>query len=138
MIKDEQIRILINAELKEANKKFPLFNSLHEGQSVLKEEIDETDDEFEDIKDLYRELWTATKENDLYGALEISHTILKRAEHVIRESIQVAAMAKKIIISERERMDSTDCGIGTVNSAYEEFEKENESDRNEPADHAGK
>jgi hypothetical protein len=128
MIKDEQIRILINAELKEANKKFPLFNSLHEGQSVLKEEIDETDDEFEDIKDLYRELWTATKENDLYGALEISHTILKRAEHVIRESIQVAAMAKKIIISERERMDST----------YEELKKENESDRNEPADHAGK
>jgi len=105
MITDKEIQKLINAELKEANEKFPLFNSLHEGQSVLKEEIDETGDEFEDIKDLYRDLWTATKENNLRFALEISDIIQNKAEHLIKESIQVAAMAEKIILSEKKKTD---------------------------------
>ena len=36
-----EIELAVMAELKKAMKKFPKFNSAHEGYAVLKEEVDE-------------------------------------------------------------------------------------------------
>lgn len=40
-MKIHDITVLMVAELKKANKKFPKFNSRHEGYAVIKEEVDE-------------------------------------------------------------------------------------------------
>ncbi len=66
---------LVKKELESANKKFPLFNSAHEGYAVIKEELDE--------------LWDEIK-ND-------KHPMSKSNQK--DEAVQVAAMAIKFLMS---------------------------------------
>lgn len=65
MTKDEYIAVEVLDELRNAMKKFPTFNSAHEGYAILLEEVDEA--------------WEEIKNNDYKRARE--------------EMIQVAAMA---------------------------------------------
>ena len=69
----DEVLLSVKDELIKANKKFPMFNSAHEGFAVLKEEVDE--------------LWDDVKKNRIALAND--------------EAIQVAAMAVKFIISNR-------------------------------------
>ncbi len=71
---DETI-YLVKSELLKANKKFPPFNSTHEGYGVLIEEVDE--------------MWDEIKNNNT-AAANI-------------ECIQVAAMAIKFVVSMRSK-----------------------------------
>jgi hypothetical protein len=63
----------INQEYLRASKKYPKFNSTHEGYAVLKEEVDE--------------LWDGVKANK--G--------VKGNKYLRKEAIQVAAMAVRFI-----------------------------------------
>ena len=74
MKQEKAIELVIN-ELNNANKKFPLFNSSHEGWAVIKEEMDELWDEVKNNKD------------------PMSKTKQKK------EAIQVAAMGIKFLMS---------------------------------------
>lgn len=67
----DEILLKVKKELLKANKKFPPFNSSHEGYAVIKEEVDEM---WDDIK------------NNL-----VAHSCI--------ECIQVGAMAIKYIAS---------------------------------------
>ena len=66
---------LVKIELKDANSKFPLFNSPHEGYAVIKEELEE--------------LWDEIK-NDKKPESKMNQK---------NEAVQVAAMAIKFLIS---------------------------------------
>lgn len=68
---------LIEKEFESANKKFPMFNSYHEGYAVLLEEVDE--------------LWNEIKHYKM-------NNNQARKERIESEAIQVAAMALKILI----------------------------------------
>lgn len=59
------------AELQNARKKFPAFNSAHEGYAILEEEVDE--------------LWDEVKRKD------------SSKEKMRKEAIQVAAMAIRFV-----------------------------------------
>ncbi len=63
------------AELASAQKKFPAFNSAHEGYAVILEELDE--------------LWDEVRTNQATSG---------RDERMAKEAIQVAAMALRFVI----------------------------------------
>lgn len=73
------------------------FASLHEGAAVLKEEIEEANDDNIEVKGFYRLLWDAVKADDESEALAMAEEITGRAEMLACEAIQVAAMALKFI-----------------------------------------
>ncbi len=74
MKQDKAIELVIN-ELNNANGKFPLFNSSHEGYAVILEELDE--------------LWDEIKNN--------KHPMSSVNQK--KKAIQVAAMAIKFLVS---------------------------------------
>lgn len=90
-------------EYERANKKFPLFNSDHEGVAVLEEEILETAAEWSSTCDIFDVLKMEVFENNDMGAI-ISAEILKdHAINACAECIQVIAMCDKFIESKAKR-----------------------------------
>jgi len=71
----QQILEAVNKELDNANKKFPKFNSYHEGYAVIHEELDE--------------LWDEVKKK----------SYIQEKYRLRNEAVQVAAMAIKFIES---------------------------------------
>lgn len=71
----EHLLAVVGYELEGALRRFPAFNSAHEGYAVILEELDE--------------LWDAVKAND--------------AHHARKEAVQVAAMAVRFLIDVPER-----------------------------------
>ena len=91
------IEKLVEQELREANKKYPLFHSSHEAFGVLMEEIDELSDDVIDIKVKLDEMWNYVREDvNIYGKAWQIHRI---AISAVQEAIQVAAMFEKIKMS---------------------------------------
>lgn len=99
------IKTLIQIEYKNANKKFPMFSSLHEGESVLREEIEEVGEYYKFIIKTYYELWHNVRANDIKAALEDVESIKNIAEYLIKEVAQVAAMCEKIKGSIEDKND---------------------------------
>jgi hypothetical protein len=92
---DKCIEKLIKRELKDANEKFPPFASAHEGYAILKEEIEEANDEMIFVEYLLGILWQYIKENDEVRGFQNIAKIKERAIAGIKELIQVAAMCDK-------------------------------------------
>ena len=94
---------LVLKELKSANDKFGMFNSLHEGYAVILEEFDESKDDLNVLEIDLNYLWYCIKndiiDEDFYKNLGIIKT---RAISLAVEAIQVAAMAQKFVDSKLE------------------------------------
>lgn len=90
---------LADEELKRSYEKFPKFNSPHEGYAVIKEEIEEHEDDTHDIFGNLCGLWNSVKENDSESCLNSITEIKKFALNAAAEAVQVAAMAQKYIDS---------------------------------------
>lgn len=96
---------LVEEELKEANEKFPLFNSNHEAYAVLLEEIEEAREELLNLEIISKNIWDGTKGNYTPEALREQYTEAnKRAINLAVEAIQCAAMARKSIMSNIEML----------------------------------
>jgi hypothetical protein len=89
------IHELIYQELEQATAKFGKFHSAHEGFAILNEEYDEMFEELSRMELLIGELWTNVKNNDFPAMEDHAYSIEKQAVQVIREAIQVAAMARR-------------------------------------------
>lgn len=91
-----EIQKLVNEELKEANKKYPLFHSDHEAYAVIKEEVEECEEDIRKIQMVLSYFWSNTKRDknsdNLIGGIK------KIAMHAAAEAIQVAAMCDKALI----------------------------------------
>ena len=90
---------MIDAALKQANETYPLFHSLHEGYGVMKEEVEEANDDFDTLIFWHNEYWAATKEDDFERARKAAEHINHTARKTIAELAQVGAMAAKVIQS---------------------------------------
>lgn len=79
----KDVRRLVNKELEAANKRFPQFASPHEGQNVVREELEEAERAIVPLK-LYIEtrMWNMVKANQTVPKDDF-------------KAIRVAAMAKK-------------------------------------------
>lgn len=93
------VTALVDDELTRANKQYEdRFNSLHESYAVIKEELEEAQDEIDTVEDLLNEFWIFVKHDDVSGCDNAARAIYNKAIHGAAELIQVAAMAKKHII----------------------------------------
>ena len=60
---ENDIQKLVQKELNGANKKFPLFNSPHEGYAIIKEEIEECMDNANPMFETFAAAWYHIKNN---------------------------------------------------------------------------
>ena len=98
-----EIDRLAEKELERANKIHPLFHSDHEGESVIREEIEEVLDSMGEIGPAYEDMWNAIRENDGQGAKAGVREIRASAAWTAAELIQVIAMCDKFIKSQEAR-----------------------------------
>lgn len=90
------VTALVGDELTRANKQYgDSFNSLHEAYAVIKEELEEAQDEIDIVEDLLNEFWLFTKHDDASGCDNVAYKIRNTAIRGAAELIQVAAMAEK-------------------------------------------
>ena len=97
------IRQIANEEYERANKKFPLFNSDHEGIAVIEEEVLEADVEWQNTAETFRELKISVFTDDDIGALIDAENVKNYAINACAELIQVIAMCDKFIESHAKR-----------------------------------
>ena len=100
----DEINRLVEAELKEANKKYPLFSSQHEAYAVLKEEVEEMVEEAEKCKEHLQDIWRSTR-NDFECDYSIKN-LRGRALYTVQEGIQVIAMCDKAMTSLEKKRES--------------------------------
>lgn len=93
----EKVKVLAVEELKNANTKFPMFRSTHEGYAIIKEEIEESEEELDWINSWFKQSWMLIKQNK--NVIDEMVAIKQHAINLAAESIQVAAMAQKFIDS---------------------------------------
>jgi hypothetical protein len=94
---ENKIEQLVKMELQESYVVHGGFNSTHEGYAVLKEEIEEAEDEIGKVKIALNDMWTAIKSDENQGARYIAERALEMAKKGVSEMIQVAAMCQKMI-----------------------------------------
>lgn len=91
-----EIQKLVNEELKEANKKYPPFHSDHEAYAVIKEEVEECEEDVRKMEMVLSYFWSNTKRDK--NSDNLIAGIKKIAMHAAAEAIQVAAMCDKALI----------------------------------------
>ncbi len=94
----EKIEVLVDEELKAANENYPLFRSPHEAYAVMFEEVQEMIESASNVKTQVLEMWSEVREDR--NIEEEAERINRYAVEVVQEAIQVAAMAKKVLMSE--------------------------------------
>ena len=91
---------LVNMELARSHEiGHKNFNSTHEGYAVMKEEIEETQDEAKKLVSQSEILWSAIKQDKHDFAECTARDIYQTALAVAYEAIQAAAMARKYLDS---------------------------------------
>lgn len=98
---------LTDKEYARANEQYPAFASDHEGHDVITEEIDEAEEEMERIRDFEIGMKIAIRKNSAEDVNKTAMAIYETAQRMAAESIQVAAMAQKIIESRDLRRRKT-------------------------------
>jgi len=95
-----EVEMLAVTELERANEKFDSeFHSTHEAYAVLKEEIEEAQEECKYINHELNCIWDYVKRNKIENALAHMKNVKEYAINLSAESVQVAAMAQKFIDS---------------------------------------
>lgn len=100
---ENQVRELVEVELAAANERFPQFHSAHEGWAVIKEEVEETEEESYRMSLFCEGAWQDIK-SDIPAKTEINIKCLREsAINAACEAIQVAAMCQKFLEMEGKR-----------------------------------
>jgi len=72
------------------------FYSLHEAESVIREEIEEAETEFSQVSGVFKVLWRNIKANQDQSIIKTDLNLIRKyAIHAAAELIQVAAMCEK-------------------------------------------
>lgn len=102
-LKDQVIE-LIGEELKSANRKFPLFASNHEACAVIFEEFEEAHEQLELCAENLEKVWKATRSNRAFEFEDECVRLEQEAMFLVCEAIQLAAMARKALMSQDARL----------------------------------
>ena len=90
---------LAEMEKQDANRKFPLFHSVHEGYAVLLEEVEEAQESLNFAEGSLSMIWAHVRDNNAGRALEFAGRVREHALDLAAEAVQAAAMAQKFIDS---------------------------------------
>jgi len=94
------INQLIQEELKRSNTIHrPYFTSAHEGESIIREELDEVDETLDTVNMYYEKLWGNVKLNFPSEQVENVKMLEFYCKLAIEEMIQVSSMCRKFILS---------------------------------------
>jgi hypothetical protein len=91
----QMIESFITEELQTARKKHKPMNSTHEAYGVIKEEVEELEEEIAKAKGFFDKMWVATRKDDrnlVIGGAEYMYYASVRA---VGEALQMAAMARR-------------------------------------------
>lgn len=100
---ENDVNELVFKELNNANEKFSLFTSEHQGYAVIKEEIEEVMDGMNLLLEIFSNAWSGIKKNEpVFGQIR---AVKEVAKNVATETIQVAAMCDKYNMSLAERKE---------------------------------
>jgi hypothetical protein len=75
------------------------FNSAHEGYAVIREEVEEAEEEAKQLKMQLGIMWHYTRTNEQKNCDRITRAMYDTALKAAYEAIQIAAMAKKYLES---------------------------------------
>lgn len=98
MLRDKllmQLAELAGEELAEADKIYKQFSSPHEGWAVIKEEVDEADESFDDLEASMDILWCGIR-HDMDREEQDAESVFHSALLVAAECVQVMAMCTKM------------------------------------------
>lgn len=88
----------IGSEVKNAVENWgERYNSLHEGVAVLKEEVDETRDEYIQIKNLIYDVWNNVRFNNPKVCKTNVKALRDHAEKLALEAVQICAVCEKML-----------------------------------------
>lgn len=114
-----QIISLTDQELEAANTKFGLNHSDHESFAILREEIDEAHEALEQLEQCSLNIWNATKENlSQQDMIDLYEKAYSTAIELAIEAVQVAAMAKKAVVS-KSLLEMQKKELESILSGYE-------------------
>lgn len=95
------VEAAVGAETQNAVEKFGLtYNSLHEGYAILKEEVEEAGEEWDNVNRGLTILWEKIRKPELWSDHELITELKatkKNAEKLALEAVQVAAVCNKIL-----------------------------------------
>lgn len=95
-----RIKQAVREEYKRAAEKYgPLHASSHEAYAVILEEAQEAEAELDELRRALTGYWNAVKDNNKIACGFRLSDIGAAAEHLAAESIQVAAMAHKALLT---------------------------------------
>lgn len=100
-----QVELLQEAVVIEMEKSYMYercFHSLHESESVIREELEETSEELNKVRQSFEELHVAMRNDAVDAYVESLGYLRQHAWDLVREAIQVVAMANKSIDSFEE------------------------------------
>lgn len=92
----QEVQGLVDQELRTANENYPAFNSTHEGESVIREEMWEAQQETSICNGFVADITQAVYHDDSPGIMDASYHLERQAVLLACEAVQVAAMARKI------------------------------------------
>ena len=101
----QMLGVLADRERQLSMELFPAFNSIHEGYAVIREEIEEMEEELHSLKSNLNDMWTACRYNEKEGFLRMCTMAYHNARQAALEALQVMAMAEKAVISLKGEAD---------------------------------
>lgn len=97
----EDVEKLVEKELAAATERFGLHHSWHEKAAVVGEELEESCEEMENLVDSMKFAWKQTRGNETDYIKEQAYKgVYDAAVRLAIEAIQVAAMAKKPVVTQ--------------------------------------
>lgn len=97
MLNKELIYKLAEIELAEANTKHPeLFASPHEAYAVIKEELEETDEELTRCRGYINAMWSGIKQDDVKMTNDMLELLEQHSWQCVAEAVQILSMCIKM------------------------------------------
>ena len=91
-----KINLLVQWEYEAAKRDHAPLASAHEWYALMLEEVQETEEALQRVKDLLAESWAAIRANDAMPDLPLAE-LISAAAHTAGEAIQVAALGHRMV-----------------------------------------